>query len=103
MQTHSDNTLDAFLTQNARTVVMFGAAWCAPCKALKPKLQKMTEEFPTVAFAFCDVEDAPQHASQYGISSLPTLISFAGGTRTDTLISSNEKIVREMIQKISTL
>jgi thioredoxin 1 len=100
MKSLSDDTLDTFLADNPRAVVMFGAAWCAPCKALKPKMQKMTEEFTDVAFGFCDVEDAPRHASELGIHSLPTLISFAGSKRTDTLVSSNEKVVREMVLKI---
>lgn len=97
MQTHSDTTLDDFLSNNPSAIVMFGASWCAPCKALKPKITKLAEEFSAVAFAYCSVDDAPQHASEWGISSIPTLVGFVGGKRSSTLVTNREETVREMI------
>ena len=97
MQSHNDSTLDTFLSANPRAIVMFGATWCAPCKALKPKVVKLSEEFSDVAFAYCSVDDAPEHASTYGISSIPTLVSFRAGQRMNTLVTSREETVREMI------
>ena len=97
MQTHSDTTLDSFLSDNPLAVVMFGATWCAPCKALKPKVQKLSEEFSAVAFTYCSVDDAPQHASEWGISSIPTLVGFVGGKRSSTLVTNREETVRDMV------
>lgn len=57
----------------------FGAVWCAPCKTLEPKLQKMEAEFPNIAFYSVNVDDDPGLAKQYKIRSVPTVILLRDG------------------------
>lgn len=57
----------------------FGATWCAPCKLIEPKLEKMKEEFPQVQFRKIDVDDEYEMAEKYQIKSVPTVILLKDG------------------------
>lgn len=54
-------------------VMYFTAAWCAPCKALKPIAQQVSLE-TGVPIDFVDVDQNKQHAMNMQVSSVPTLI-----------------------------
>lgn len=68
------------IQNNPRTVVKFGAAWCGPCKALAPLLDRSAQEFPDVSFVEVDIESAPNLAAQYRIRALPTVMAWKDGT-----------------------
>jgi thioredoxin 1 len=59
-------------------VLYFTAAWCAPCKALKPIAQEASLE-TGVPIQFIDIEQNRDQVSTYGISSVPTLIGVNQG------------------------
>ena len=41
MNTITDETFEALLTDNETCLVMFGASWCGPCRALKPQIESI--------------------------------------------------------------
>lgn len=51
----------------------FSMQGCAPCKAFQPVLQKTAAQMG-VHVNYIDVNAQPQLASQYNISSVPTLV-----------------------------
>lgn len=63
--------------------VKFGAEWCGPCKTINIQLEKMKQEFETITFISIDVDDNPELAKEYKISSLPTVILFRDGQVVD--------------------
>lgn len=61
-------------------VVDFWAAWCGPCRAVAPELEKLSaERAGKVVVAKVDTDALPEVAGRFGIRSIPTLISFRGG------------------------
>jgi thioredoxin 1 len=74
--------------ENGITAVKFGAEWCGPCKIINAQLDKMKEEFNTITFISVDVDDDPEIAKKYKISSLPTVILFKDGEIVDKLIGA---------------
>lgn len=54
-------------------VMYFTAAWCGPCKMFKPVVEQVSAE-TGVGINYIDVDQQRDLASQYGISSVPTII-----------------------------
>ena len=61
-------------------VVDFWATWCAPCQVMGGLLEEIGPEFAgRVRIVKLNVEESPQTAARFGISSIPTLIVFKKG------------------------
>ena len=60
-------------------IVDFWASWCGPCKMLSPIVEEIAETEDSVKVASVNVDDEMDLASQFGISSIPTLLVFKNG------------------------
>ena len=57
------------------TVKKFGAEWCGPCRALKPVLEQLKTEFAGKAtIVEYDVDNSPEEATQYKVTSIPLVV-----------------------------
>lgn len=75
---------DAFKTEVLQAtepvLVDFWATWCAPCRALAPLIERLSEQYEGRAKVVkLDVDKAPDVATEYGVQSIPTVILFQGG------------------------
>ncbi len=65
-------------------VVDFSATWCGPCRMLAPVLEQISEELDgKVKFYNADVDDDPELAAGFGISSVPTVLLLKNGKVAD--------------------
>lgn len=55
-------------------VKRFTAAWCAPCRMLKPIMEELEKEFPMVAFETIDVDVNVNLATEFEVRSVPTVL-----------------------------
>ena len=83
---HTGETLDE-IAGHGVSLVDFGAAWCGPCKAQGPVIQKVAEKFQGLAeIKEVDIDQHRDLAMQLGIQSVPTLILFKDGQEVQRLI-----------------
>lgn len=61
-------------------LVDFWAQWCGPCKMMASVLDEIETEHPEITVAKVDVDENSDIASQYQITSIPTLIVFKDGS-----------------------
>lgn len=54
----------------------FWATWCGPCQMLAPALEELSQQVKVVKV---DVDENPQLAMAFQVSSIPTVVSFRDG------------------------
>ena len=75
------------------TVKKFGAVWCGPCRALAPVLEGLKKEFEGKAtFIEYDVDNSPNEAVQYSVTSIPLVIVEKDGVVVERFQGLSSKI-----------
>lgn len=60
---------------NIPAIIDFYATWCGPCRALAPKLQKLTKEYEGKFVVYkVDIDKNPTLAELFGVKTIPTMI-----------------------------
>jgi thioredoxin 1 len=61
-------------------LVDFWAPWCGPCRMIAPVVEQLAEENAgSLKVAKLNVDESPNIAARYNVSSIPTLIIFKNG------------------------
>ena len=84
------------------SVIQFSAEWCGPCKALKPLMDKLSEEYKDKAgFYYADIEDGGINTgSASGIRGVPTVIIYKKGVEVDRKVGGvPESLLKEFLNK----
>ena len=74
----SEENFKEFISSEEKVVVDFFANWCGPCKAMMPMLESASQQEPN-RIGKLNVDDASSIAAQYGIRSIPTMLTFQSG------------------------
>lgn len=83
-------------------LVDFWAPWCAPCRALKPMLEKLAAEFGgRFLLARVNSDEFPQIAQHFGVRSIPTVKVIKEGRLVDEFSGAlPEGEVRAFIERL---
>lgn len=82
------------------TLVDFYADWCGPCRMLTPILEKVAQDLEEkVSFAKLDIDAEQKIASEFQVTSVPTLVLFKGGKEVNRLVGlRDEQGIKDFIQ-----
>ena len=70
----------------------FWASWCGPCKMLSPVLSEIADEYADVLrVAKVNVDDEPELAMKFKVSSIPMLVLFKDGRIVSTSVGYRPK------------
>lgn len=84
-----------------KTVLIdFSATWCGPCRMVAPIVDEIAEENPQYKVCKIDVDDEPELAQAFAVSSIPMLVVVKGGKVTAQAVGARPKdTILEMLDK----
>lgn len=83
---------DEVLGAEGTVLVDFWAEWCGPCRAVSPILDQIASENPDkIRIVKLNVDDNPELAMKYQITSIPAMKVYQGGEVVKTIIGAKPK------------
>ena len=67
------------LNSDKEVLLDFWATWCGPCRMIAPTLDEIAEEREDIKVCKVNVDEEPELAAQFQITSIPTLMVIQNG------------------------
>ena len=89
----TDATFHSEVLESEKPIMVdFWAEWCGPCRAVSPILDKIAEEnSDKLDIVKLNVDDNPETAMKYGITSIPAMYVFQNGEIVKRVIGAKPK------------
>lgn len=100
----SDDKLQKFIADNAKALVTYSATWCGPCKAAKPDLERMANQYANdmtkdVKFGIVYEHNLGVAIHNYNVRAFPTFILFVNKMEIGRVEGANLNAVRDLAEK----
>ena len=89
----TDSNFESMVLQSDIPVMVdFWASWCAPCRAIAPIVEEMSNEYAgKVRVAKMNVDENREVSTKYGIMSIPAVFIFKDGEVVEQIIGLRQK------------
>ncbi len=77
--TLNQNNFEEIKSSEKTVLIDFYADWCGPCRMVSPIVDKIASEHPEYLVCKVNVDDEPELANQFEVSSIPTLVVMRDG------------------------
>ena len=79
MKIINDEQLNESIKSGYKTLVLFSADWCGPCKIIKPALERLEEKLgETLKIVKVDISEEEGAAKKFNIRNIPTCVLIEG-------------------------
>lgn len=98
----TDDSFDREVVKSDQpTLIDFWAAWCAPCRAIAPLVEQLSDAYSgKVKFGKLDIDANPRVPTQFEVRSIPTLLLFKGGQVVGQIVGAVPKAkIEDLIKK----
>jgi len=101
-QIASAEEFDRIIGAGGPVLVDFYADWCGPCRALKPTIHALADEYAgKVTVLAVNVDKVGELAEKYGVSGIPDVQLFKGGKPVERLVGVRaQSEYKEALDKI---
>jgi len=89
----TDQSFDSEVLKSPLLVLVdFWATWCGPCRMIAPVVEELAaENIDSVKVCKLNIDDSPNIAAGYGVSSIPTLMIFKNGQVVERFVGVQPK------------
>ena len=92
-QTFTDENIRDIIASGKPVIIDFWATWCGPCRAMAPVIDQLAQEYEgRVEIGKYNVDEEGDISSEYRIMSLPTILFFKDGKKTDLRMVGSQTI-----------
>ncbi len=92
LQITKENFESEVMKSDRPVLIDFWAPWCGPCKMLGPVIEEVAGETAGRAkVCKVNVDEQPELAEAFGVSSIPTVIAMNGGKVTNASVGFKPK------------
>lgn len=81
-----DIDIEQVISENKKVIFEFTAPWCTSCKIMETLMKRFGENNSGIPIYLIDIDEYPECASSYEITSLPTVLSFNNGAEVNRII-----------------
>lgn len=99
----TDENVNEQIASGKPVVIDFWATWCGPCMAMAPVIDELAAEYEgKVLIGKYNVDEENDFCSENSVRSLPTLLFFKDGKKTDIRMVGGQKAdaIRAKIEEL---
>lgn len=91
--TFTDENVHDIIASGKPVMIDFWATWCGPCVGMAPAIDQVAQEYEgKVVVGKYNIDEETDLTAQFRIMSIPTIICFKDGKKTDIRLAGAQSI-----------
>ncbi len=91
--TFTDENIHEIIASGQPVMIDFWATWCGPCVGMAPSIDAVAKEYEgRVVVGKYNIDDNSDLTEKYRIMSIPTILTFKNGEKTDLRLVGAQSI-----------
>lgn len=82
---------EQIISSDKKVLLDFYADWCGPCRMVSPIVEEIAAENPQYIVGKVNVDDEPELATKFGVSSIPMLAVLQNGQLINQSVGARPK------------